>query len=53
MKLLTALAITATLFAGSASASDPDDLQKLKDTDNCVKCNWSGADLSDAYRIWV
>tara|TARA_B100000767_G_C19606151_1_gene467808 strand:- start:111 stop:290 length:180 start_codon:yes stop_codon:yes gene_type:complete len=31
MKLLTALAITAVMFASSSSAFDPDDLQKLED----------------------
>ena len=45
MKLtLTALTIVATMFASSASAFDPDDLQKLKDTGNCEEC-----DLRDAY----
>ena len=53
MKLLTVLAITAVMFASSASAFDPDDLQKLKDTGNCIGCNLesailSGADLSGA-----
>ena len=47
MKLtLTILTVAATLFASSASAFDPDDLQKLKDTVN-VKCYLS-ADLSGA-----
>ena len=32
------------MFASSASAFDPDDLQKLKDTGNCEEC-----DLRDAY----
>ena len=53
MKLLTALAITAVMFASSASAFDPDDLQKLKDTGFCVGCALfkailSGANLSRA-----
>ena len=49
MKLtLTALTVAATLFAGSASAFDPDDVQKLKDTNKCVGCDLSGADLSNA-----
>ena len=61
---LTALTIAATMFASSASAFDPDDLQKLKDTGFCVGCDLrkaylenanligadlSGADLRDAY----
>ena len=45
---LIALTVTATLFAGSASASDPDDLQEFKDTGNCVGCDLSGAALNDA-----
>lgn len=45
MKLLTPLAITAIMFAGSASAFDADDLQKLKDTGNCVNCDLRNADL--------
>ena len=60
MKLtLTALTIAATIFASSASAFDPDDLQKLKDTGECAECNLRyanlsraslfGADLDDAY----
>ena len=55
MKLtLTALTVAATMFASSASAFDPADLQKLKDTNECVKCdladaNLSGADLGGAY----
>ena len=43
MKLtLTILTVAATLFASSASAFDPDDLQKLKDTHNCAECNLKG-----------
>ena len=46
MKLtVTALTLAATLFAGSASAFDPNDLQKLKDTNECFKCDLSGASL--------
>ena len=49
MKLtLTKLTLAATLFAGSASAFDPVDVQKLKDTGKCVECDLSGADLSSA-----
>ena len=43
-RTLTALTVAATMFASSASAFDPDDLQKLKDTGNCEEC-----DLRDAY----
>ena len=45
MKLLTALAITAVMFASSASAFDPDDLQKLKDTGDCYRCDLRAANL--------
>lgn len=49
MKLtLTALTIAATMFASSASAFDPDDVQKLKDTNECRECDLSGADLTGA-----
>ena len=49
MKLLTALAITAVMFASSAaSAPLPDDLQKLKDTGNCISCHLALADLEGA-----
>jgi uncharacterized protein YjbI with pentapeptide repeats len=41
-RTLTALTVAATMFASSASAFDPDDLQKLKDTRSCWQC-----DLSD------
>ena len=44
MKLLTALTTTAVMFAGSASAFNPDHLQKLEYTGVCISC-----DLSDAY----
>ena len=38
MKLtLTALTVAATMFASSASAFDPDDLQKLKDIKEIAK----------------
>ena len=38
-KLVIALIVAITMFAGSASAFDPDDLQKLKDTNECVECD--------------
>ncbi|WP_435137709.1 pentapeptide repeat-containing protein [Pseudopelagicola sp. nBUS_19] len=44
-RTLTALTVAATMFASSASAFDPDDLQKLKDTGDCVNCDLEGADL--------
>ena len=45
MQLLTALAIAAVMFASSAFAADPDDLQKLKNTGNCINCDLRNADL--------
>ena len=49
MKLtLTALTVAASLMASAASAFDPEDLQKLLDTNECVECDLSGADLSGA-----
>lgn len=45
---LTALTVAATMFASSASAFDPDDLQKLKDKRSCWQCDLSDADLSSA-----
>ena len=33
------------MFANSASAFDPDDLQKLKDTNKCMRCDLSDAGL--------
>ena len=47
-RTLTALTVAATMFASSASAFDPDDLLKLKDTGKCVTCDLGGADLSGA-----
>jgi len=44
-RTLTALTIAATMFASSASAFDPADLQKLMHTGDCVQCNLKGADL--------
>ena len=50
MKLtLTALMVAASLMASAASAFDPDDLQKLRDTNKCVECDLS--DLSEA-NLW-
>ena len=53
-RTLTALTLAATMFVSSASAFDPDDLQKLKDTGDCVACdlrdaNLGGANLGGAY----
>ena len=47
-RTLTALTIVATMFASSASAYDPADLQKLKDTGNCGECDLTGANLTGA-----
>ena len=33
------------MFASSASAFDPDDLHKLKDTGDCVQCDLKDANL--------
>ncbi|MDA9291705.1 hypothetical protein N9P99_00460 [Planktomarina temperata] len=43
---LTALTVAATMFASSAFAADPADLQKLLDTGECVWCNLRKANLS-------
>ena len=49
MKLtLTALTVAATMFASSASAFDPADLQKLMDTNECSNCNLNYANLTNA-----
>ena len=49
MKLiLTIIYVVATFFAGSASAFDPDDVQKLKDTNECVNCDLTDANLEGA-----
>ena len=52
-RTLTALTVAATMFASSASAFDPADLQKLKDTNECESCdlidvNLAGANLTYA-----
>ena len=48
MKLAIAMTVAATLFASGASAFDPDDLQKLKDTNECRICDLTNANLSGA-----
>ena len=49
MKLtLQILTVAAILFVGSASAFDPDDLQKLKNNNACKSCDLSGANLTGA-----
>ena len=53
---LTALTVAATMFASSAFAADPADLQTLEDTGNCYtpsaadppNCDLSGANLTNA-----
>ena len=42
------MTVGATGFAGSASAFDPADLQKLKDTNVCLGCDLFGANLFEA-----
>ena len=44
----TALTLVATMFASSASAADPDDLQKLEDTNDCVTCDLRAAYMTGA-----
>ena len=48
-RTLTALTVAAALTASSASAFDPDDLQKLLHTNKCVECDLS--DLSET-NLW-
>ena len=45
---LTAPTVAKTMFAGNASAFDPDHLQELRDTGSCFNCNLSHADLCHA-----
>ena len=52
-RTLTALTVAATMFASSASAFDPADLQKLLDTGNCYQCNLAGATLAGADLVGV
>ena len=47
-RTLTALTVAATMFASSASAFDPDDVQKLRDTNVCLSCDLRGANLEGA-----
>ena len=47
-RTLTALTVAASLIASGASAFDPADLQKLKDTGGCARCYLSGAFLEGA-----
>ena len=42
---LISAAVVVTLLASSALAFDPEDLKKLKETNECVECDISGADL--------
>ena len=42
------MTVAATMFAGSASAFDQDDLQKSKDTNACKSCELKSADLYKA-----
>ena len=44
-KLTLPILTAATIFAGSASAFDPDDLKKLIDSGECVKCDLMHAKL--------
>ena len=48
MKHLTALIAFLMTIGSQVSAFDPDDLQRLIDTGDCVECDLSGADLIGA-----
>ena len=53
-RTLTALTVAATMFASSASAADPDDLNRLMNTNACIECDLfstylGGAVLSRAF----
>ena len=48
---LTILAIVASIFANNASAFDPADVQKLKDTNKCVECDLSSANLLETINM--
>ena len=42
----TAITIAATLFASSAIAFDPNDVQKLNETNECTRCDLRNANLN-------
>ena len=44
-RILTALTVVASLIASGASAFDPEDVQKLTNTNECVECDLSKANL--------
>ena len=47
-RILTSLTVAAAMFANSASAFDPDDLQKLLTTKECRECDLGDANLYGA-----
>ena len=47
-RTLIGLTLAVSLTAGGASAFDPADLQKLKDTGECIGCDLRKANLNDA-----
>ena len=52
--IITAVSILSTLaLATSATAADPEHIEKLDVTGQCVACDLSGADLTDAHLIGV
>ena len=44
-RLLAAVAVVTMLVGSSASAFDPADLKKLRETNECASCDLSKADL--------
>ena len=44
-KILAAITVAATLIGSGASAYNPVHLKKLEETNKCVNCDLSGADL--------
>ena len=48
-RTLTALTVAATMCASSASAADDADLQKLADTNSCMSCDLTYANLYRSY----
>ena len=52
-RTLTALTVAATMFANSASALDPADLQKLKDTGDCSMRDLSAAPFADLVSMYL